>query len=299
MMENGFSPPVMKKNLFSPINEADVSREMTSRYFADMQEYAESDVVIVGAGPAGLTASYYLGKKGVKVALVEASIAPGGGAWVSGQLMSAMVVRKPAHTVLDELGIEYEEKDSYVVLRHAGLFTATILSTVLAMKNVKLFNGVAVEDLITKEGRVSGVVTNWMPVTKIHGTQSCMDPNVMRSRVVISSCGHDGPFGATGVKRLRDVGMVSHCPGMKTLDMSTAEDEVVEHTKEIVPGMIVTGMEVAEAYGCHRMGPTFGAMLLSGKKAATIALAQLQEEENDIASKISEAFDQQGNTAVL
>lgn len=43
----------------------------------------------------------------------------------------------------------------------------------------------------------SGVVTNWSLVAQAHGTQSCMDPNVMEAGVVVSACGHDGPFGAT------------------------------------------------------------------------------------------------------
>ncbi len=39
---------------------------------------------------------------------MEQSVAPGGGAWLGGQLMSAMVVRKPAHLMLDELEVPYE-----------------------------------------------------------------------------------------------------------------------------------------------------------------------------------------------
>lgn len=41
---------VLENYKFAPIREAEVNREMTSRYFTDMMEYAESDVVIVGAG---------------------------------------------------------------------------------------------------------------------------------------------------------------------------------------------------------------------------------------------------------
>lgn len=83
----------------------------------------------------------------------------------------------------------------------------------------------------------------------------------MESQVVISSCGHDGPFGATGVRRLAELGMIEKLEGMRALDMNAAEDAVVAKTQEIVPGMIVTGMEVAEAYGTARMGPTFGTYL--------------------------------------
>lgn len=261
---------------FQPIKESVVAREMTRRYMTDMITYADTDVVVVGAGSAGLSCAYELSKNpNINIAIIEQSVSPGGGAWLGGQLFSAMVVRKPAHRFLDELEIEYDEQDDYVVIKHAALFTSTIMSKLLARPNVKLFNAVAAEDLIVKGGRVAGVVTNWALVSMNHDTQSCMDPNVMEAKVVVSSCGHDGPFGATGVKRLRSIGMIDTVPGMKALDMNTAEDAIVRLTREVVPGMIITGMEVAEIDGAPRMGPTFGAMMISGQKAAHLALRAL------------------------
>ncbi|CAL1397753.1 unnamed protein product [Linum trigynum] len=263
---------------FAPIKESIVSREMTRRYMTDMLTYADTDVVIVGAGSAGLSCAYELSKNpDIRIAIIEQSVSPGGGAWLGGQLFSAMVVRKPAHLFLNEVGVDYDELEDYVVIKHAALFTSTIMSKLLARPNVKLFNAVAVEDLIVKGGRVGGVVTNWALVSMNHDTQSCMDPNVMEAKVVVSSCGHDGPFGATGVKRLMDIGMIDKVPGMKALDMNAAEDAIVRLTREVVPGMIVTGMEVAEIDGAPRMGPTFGAMMISGQKAAHLALRALGE----------------------
>lgn len=261
---------------FAPVKEAEVSREMTTRYMKDLYDFADSDVIIAGAGSAGLVAAYELSKhSSIKVALIEQSVAPGGGAWLGGQLFSSMIVRKPANSFLDELEIPYDEKKHHVVIRHAALFTSTVMSKVLKASNVKLFNATAIEDLIVKQGKVAGVVTNWTLVTLNHGTQSCMDPNVMEGKVLISACGHDGPMGASGVKRLQNIGMVEHVPGMGCLDMATAEDAIVAGTKEIVPGMIVAGMEVAELEGAPRMGPTFGAMMISGQKAAHLALESL------------------------
>lgn len=46
-----------------------------------------------------------------------------------------------------------------------------------------------------------------------------------------------------GVKRLQRLGMVSSVPGMSALDMNSAEDAVVGNTREVVPGMVICGME--------------------------------------------------------
>lgn len=160
---------------FAPIRESQVSRAMTKRYFADLDNYAESDVVIVGAGSCGLSAAYTLGmaRPDLKIAIIEASVSPGGGCWLGGQLFSAMVLRKPAEEFLNDIGVPYEDEGNFVVVKHAALFMSTLMSKVLALPNVKLFNATCVEDLITRptaDGgiRVVGVVTNWTLVTLHH-----------------------------------------------------------------------------------------------------------------------------------
>ena len=160
---------------FAPIRESQVSRAMTKRYFADLDNYAESDVVIVGAGSCGLSTAYTLGmaRPDLKIAIIEASVSPGGGCWLGGQLFSAMVLRKPADEFLNDIGVPYEDEGNFVVVKHAALFMSTLMSKVLALPNVKLFNATCVEDLITRptaDGglRVVGVVTNWTLVTLHH-----------------------------------------------------------------------------------------------------------------------------------
>ncbi|KAF6800991.1 thiazole biosynthetic enzyme [Colletotrichum sojae] len=277
---------------FSPIRESQVSRAMTRRYFADLDHYAESDVVIVGAGSCGLSTAYVLAKKrpDLKIAIVEAGVAPGGGAWLGGQLFSAMVMRKPADAFLREVGVPYEDEGDFVVVKHAALFTSTMLSHVLRFPNVKLFNATTVEDLITRKNgedgvvSIAGVVTNWTLVSMHHDDQSCMDPNTINAPLVISTTGHDGPFGAFSVKRLVSMKQIEQLGGMRGLDMQTAEDAIVKGTREIVSGLIVGGMELSEVDGANRMGPTFGAMALSGVKAAEEALAVIdaRKKENEL-----------------
>jgi cysteine-dependent adenosine diphosphate thiazole synthase len=46
------------------------------------------------------------------------------------------VVRKPADRFLTEIGVPFEDEGNFVVVKHAALFTSTILSRVLAMPNV-------------------------------------------------------------------------------------------------------------------------------------------------------------------
>jgi len=275
---------------FANIRESTVSRAMTTRYFKDLYDYAESDVVIIGAGSCGLSAAFTLAKArpDLKIALIEAMVSPGGGAWLGGQLFSAMVMRSSnncaAEKFLDEIEVPYEREGNYVVVKHAALFTSTLLSKVLKFPNVKLFNATSVEDLITRKDqdgniRIAGVVTNWTLVTMHHDDQSCMDPNTINAPVVISTTGHDGPTGAFSIKRLVGIGAFERLGGMRSLDMKMAEDQIVKGTREIVPGMIIGGMELAEADGSCRMGPIFGSMALSGVRAAEICQEIFEERK--------------------
>uniref|UniRef100_A0A093V8N5 Thiamine thiazole synthase n=1 Tax=Talaromyces marneffei PM1 TaxID=1077442 RepID=A0A093V8N5_TALMA len=266
---------------FAPIRESQVSRAMTRRYFNDLDKYAESDIVIVGAGSCGLSTAYVLGKArpDLKIAIIEANVSPGGGAWLGGQLFSAMIMRKPAEVFLNDLGVPYEEDASnpnYVVVKHAAL------SHPLYSPNV--------EDLITRPGqngiedvRIAGVVTNWTLVTMHHDDQSCMDPNTINAPLVISTTGHDGPFGAFCAKRLVSMTAIEKLGGMRGLDMNAAEDAIVKNTREVTKGLIIGGMELSEIDGFNRMGPTFGAMVLSGVKAAEEALKVIEQRKRECA----------------
>lgn len=277
---------------FDHIRESQVSRAMTRRYFADLDNYAESDVVIVGAGSCGLSTAYTLAKArpDLKIAIIEASVSPGGGCWLGGQLFSAMVLRKPGQKFLDEIEVPYEDEGNYVVVKHAALFMSTLMSKVLMMPNVKLFNATCVEDLITRPApelpggvRIVGVVTNWTLVTMHHDDHSCMDPNTINAPLIISTTGHDGPFGAFSAKRLESMGAISKLGGMRGLDMNRAEDAIVKNTREVTPGLIMGGMELSELDGANRMGPTFGAMCLSGVKAAEEALKVWETRKTECA----------------
>jgi len=271
---------------FAPIEEAQVTRAMIKRYFNTMYERAVSDVVIVGAGSAGLSCAYSLASRrpDLKITIIEANVAPGGGAWLGGQLMTAMVIRKPADNFLREIGVPYDDEGSFVVVKHAALYTSTLLSRVLAFPNVVLMNATAVEDLITCsdfEGkqRVAGVVTNWTLVALNHDTQSCMDPATITAPVVVTTTGHDGPMGAFSAKRLVSMGLNKELGNMRGLDMNRSEPAIVNGTREVVPGLVMAGMELAEHDGSNRMGPTFGGMIGSGIKAAHEAIRILDASQ--------------------
>jgi len=166
------------------------------------------------------------------------------------------VIRKPADRFLRQLGVKYEDEGAFVVVKHAALFTSTLLSQVLAMPNVVLMNATAVEDLIIhedfrREQRVAGVVTNWTLVALNHDTQSCMDPNTITAPVVVSATGHDGPMGAFSAKRLVSAGLVKELGNMRGLDMNRAEPAIVNGTREVAPGLVLTGKLLGDA--CSRV----------------------------------------------
>jgi thiamine thiazole synthase len=61
-------------------------------------------------------------------------------------------------------------------------------------------------------------------------------------------------MGAFSVKRLVSIGELEKLGGMRGLDMNRAEDAIVKETREVIPGLIVGGMELSELDGANRMG---------------------------------------------
>ncbi len=55
------------------------------------------------------------------------------------------------------------------------------------------------------------------------------------------------------------------------------EKAILENTRQVCPGLLVAGMAANAVFGSPRMGAVFGGMLLSGKKAAELAMDLLKK----------------------
>lgn len=257
---------------FSKVSEKQVTRAIVQAFAEEFCEYADSDVVIIGAGPAGLMAGRDLAALGHRVLIVERNNYLGGGFWVGGYLMNKVTVRHPAESVLDELEVPWQEAVPGLAVAD-GPHACSALIASACEAGAKTLNLTSCDDVIVRpDGRVAGVVINWTPVEALPRQITCVDPVAIESRLVVDATGHD----ASVLSRLQQRGLVE-LPGYGAMDVGSAEDAVVGHTGEACPGLIVCGMSVATAYGLPRMGPTFGGMLLSGRKAAKLAHGLLCE----------------------
>lgn len=256
--------------VFTPINERDISKAIIEEFLKDLSSFVSCDVIVVGGGPSGLMAARQLAKENKKVVLIERNNYLGGGFWMGGYLMNKLTFREPAQKILDELNIPYKEYQKGLFVTDAPMACSKLIASACEA-GAKILNMTYCEDVILKENnKVSGTVINWTPVTHLPKELTCIDPIAIESKVVIDATGHD----ASVVKHLTKRGIVE-IKGTGAMWVERSEDMIVEFTREIHPGLVVTGMAVSTVFGLPRMGPTFGAMLLSGKKAAEITLAHL------------------------
>lgn len=259
--------------IFSKISEKEVTKAIVSEFANEFLEYIESDVIIVGAGPSGLVAAKKLAEENVKTLIIESNNYLGGGFWIGGYLMNKLTVRKPGQRILDEIGAPYTKiKEGLYVADGPHACSKLIASACDA--GAKIINMTSFDDVVLREDHVCGVVMNWTPVTALPRNITCVDPIAIESEIVIDATGHD----AVVVKSLEERGLVN-TEGFGGMWVEKSEDAIVEHTKEVYPGLMVTGMAVATTFGQPRMGPTFGGMLLSGEKVAELVLKKIKIEK--------------------
>lgn len=258
--------------LFHPVREGEVTKAIVSSFLRQFEDYTESEVIIVGGGPSGLVAGRELGKAGVKVLIIDRNNYLGGGFWIGGYFMNKLTLRAPAQEILDELNVPYSVVSEGLYVADAPYACSKLIGAACDA-GVKFLQLTLMEDLVVRENnRVAGVVVNWSPIAYLPKEVSALDPVPLETKVVIDATGHD----ACVARKLEQRGMLK-LAGEGALWIDKSEDAVVEHTGEVYPGLIVAGMAVATVYGLPRMGPTFGGMLLSGKRAAEVAIEILQQ----------------------
>ncbi len=251
--------------IFTSVSEKDVTRAIVSEFMKQFDQYAEADCMIVGGGPSGLMAGRELARQKYKVLIIERNNYLGGGFWLGGYLMNKVTVREPAQKILDELQVPYSKyiEGLYVA---DGPHACSKLIAAACDAGVKFANMTIFDDVVIGENnRVRGLVVNWTPITALPRELTCVDPIALEAQIVIDATGHD----ACVVRKLEERGVLK-AKGYGAMWVNQSEDLVVEHTGEVFPGLVIAGMAVSTMYGLPRMGPTFGAMLLSGKRAAEV-----------------------------
>jgi len=253
------------------LDEIVISKAIIERFSEKMLQATDVDVAIVGGGPSGLVAAYYLASAGKKVALFERKLSLGGGMWGGGMMFNEIVIQDDAREILDVFGVCYRQYQEGYYTADAILAITTICSQA-ARAGATIFNCMSVEDVMIREGRVTGLVINWSPV-EMAGLH--VDPLTIAAKHVIDTTGH-----ATEVLKVieRKADMTLTTPsgklmGERSMWADKAERLTMENTRQICPGVYVAGMSANAAFGGPRMGPIFGGMLLSGRKVAELILA--------------------------
>ena len=249
-----------------------ISQAIISKFSGKLQAGLNLDAALVGAGPSALVAARYLADAGLKCALFERKLAPGGGPWGGGMLFNEAVVQQEALPILDDFGIPYEE-----IAEHPGYYTldSVAMASGLIFGALKagawIFNSMSVEDLVFKNGEVGGLVINWTPVERL-GMH--VDPLTVIAENVIDGTGHPSEILNLAVKKAKSQldTPTGDIIGEKPMWVENGEASTVENTREYFPGLYACGMSANNVMGGYRMGPIFGGMLMSGRKVAKLII---------------------------
>jgi thiazole biosynthesis enzyme len=263
-----------------PLSEKIITEAIIKRYTDKLLDSLKSDVAVVGGGPSGLIAAADLARAGWKTCIFERKLSIGGGMWGGGMMMNEIVVQDTGKEILDEFGVKTN-------LFKKGYYTADAVESVCSIcaravkAGARIFNLMSVEDIVIRDNAAVGVVINWTAVEKasLH-----VDPLTVESKYIIDATGHPAEVIHVIERKMDARLMTPHgkIEGERSLWAEKAEQTTLENTREVFPGVYVTGMCANAVFGSYRMGPIFGGMLLSGRKAAKMIGEKLKIESEEM-----------------
>ena len=255
-----------------------ISSAIVRSFSEKLLENLVVDVAIVGGGPSALVAAKYMCEAGLKVAIFERKLAPGGGTWGGGMLFNEVVVQESAVFILDAFGIRHQPiagEEGYYTLDSVEMASALIYGAVHA--GARIFNAMSVEDIVFKEGKVNGLVVNWTPVARL-GMH--VDPLTVIADAVLDGTGHPSEIIrlASEKAQIKLDTPTGSILGERPMWVDSGEASTVENTREYFPGLFACGMSANNVAGGYRMGPIFGGMMLSGHKVAGLIIERCRKK---------------------
>ncbi|EWG08283.1 MAG: ribulose-1,5-biphosphate synthetase [Candidatus Aramenus sulfurataquae] len=246
------------------VDEVKISRYILKYTFEDWYSLVDSDVVVVGAGPSGLATAYFTAKAGLKTVVFERRLSFGGGIGGGAMNFHKIVIESPADELLREWKVKLVEAEEGVFIVDAAEFMAKLGAAAIDA-GAKVIHGINVDDVIFRDKplRVAGVAVEWTS-TQMSGLH--VDPLFVSAKAVVDATGHDAEILSVASRKIPELGIV--IPGEKSAYSEVAEELVVNNAGKVAEGLYTTGMAVCEVKSLPRMGPIFGAMVLSGKKVA-------------------------------
>lgn len=251
---------------FSKATEAQITQAIVRAFAKEFDQYVRSDCLVVGAGPSGLVTAWELARRKRRVLVVEETNYLGGGIWLGGYLFNKLTVRAPAHRLLKELRVPFRTVRPGLFVADSPHVCAKLIAAACDA-GVKFAQMTEMVDVVVRgSGRVEGLVINWSAVHALPKGLAHVDPVALEATVVVDATGHD----AAVVRLLAKRGLMAAPPGDGAMWVESGEQAVMDKTGEVYPGLFVTGLAVSAVYGTPRMGPAFGAMLLSGRRCAEL-----------------------------
>ena len=129
--------------------EERISRTIWRYTSREWVELSRVDAVVVGAGPAGLTAAKYLADRGFRVVVLERRLSFGGGIGGGGMLLHKIVLDRSALGILEDFRVRFVEdpEEGLYVVDSSELIAKLASGAIDA--GAKVLLGVQVEDLFT------------------------------------------------------------------------------------------------------------------------------------------------------